>query len=183
MDDWGDWSTYEPYPCLATDRFDDNPYPLQTALIIWMDSFGNETKATAALTLSTYAAANAILNTASQDGDYIYSTQGTDIQKPDITIVGIIIVSLLLVIQITGLTLLFLYASRRATWTESLDAWAMLRLGAELGREEMLVVSALESKRARFLDEKKGWVGDLGVEEREGKVGLRALGRLFIYPD
>ncbi len=37
----------------------------------------------------------------------------------------------------------------------------------------MLVVSALESRRARVLNEQKEWVGDLAVEEREGKVGLR----------
>lgn len=177
-----DWTpSYAPLHCsTTTDLSDDPPPPLLRALMSWLPNFGNENMTLAALTLATYAAGNAILNlgpTLDDFGEYyIFTSPGTNIQKPTITLAGIVVVSLLLAMQIIGLTLLAIYASRSATWTESLDSWAMLRLGAEIGREEMPAVSALEAREAEVLDEQKGWVGDMGFEVREGKVDVRELG-------
>lgn len=166
--------------CPSTDPSDDPAPPLLQALMSWLPNFGDEDQITAALTLATYAAANAILNVGpnlyTNTGFFLSTSPGTGIQKPDISLAGTVVVSLLLAIQIIGLTLLAIYASRRATWTESLDAWAMLRLGAEIGKEEMPAVSALEAKEAEVLDEQKGWVGDTGVEGREGDVDVGELG-------
>lgn len=47
----------------------------------------------------------------------------------------------------------------------------MLRLGAEIGIEELPTVSALEAERAEVLDEQKGRVGDTGFEGREKREG------------
>lgn len=172
--------SYAPLECTpTTDPSDDPAPPLLTALMSWLPNFGNENMTLAALTLTTYAAGNAILNLGPAtdfDGYFIYASPGTNIQKPTITLAGIIVVSLLLAMQIMGLTLLAIYASRSATWTESLNSWAMLRLGAEIGKEEMPAVSALEAREAEVLDEQKGWVGDIGIEGREGKVDVRELG-------
>lgn len=177
-----DWAPK--YPRLACDfskeGASDPAHPLLRALMRWLPSFGNHDKATAALTLATYAAANAILNVGpSLEGSYgssLYTSPGTSIQKPNISFPGMVIVSLLLAVQIIGLTLMAVYASRKVTWTAALDSWAMLRLGAEIGRGNLPAVSAFEAKRAGVLDAQKGWVGDLGVEGREGEVELRELG-------
>lgn len=163
----------------CTEPFGDTDPPLLGPLMNWLPNFGYEDKATAALTLATYAAANAILNVgpgSEGNGYFLFTSPGTEIQKPDIALAGIIVVSILLATQITGLTLLAIYASRNATWTESLDAWAMLRLGAEVGKEELPAISTLKAGRARVLDEQKGWVGDTGFQGREGEIDVRELG-------
>lgn len=171
--------SYASLDCPLTDPSDDPAPPLLRALMSWLPNFGAQDSALAALTLTTYAAANAILNNGASDsttGYYISSSAGTALQKPTIALAGIVVVSLLLAVQIIGLTLLALYASRSATWTENLDAWAMLRVGAEMGREDVPAVSSLEARRAGVLDEKMGWVGDVGVAGREGDVVVRELG-------
>lgn len=170
---------YAPLHCPLSDIPDDPVPPLLQALMSWLPNFGDHDKATAAFTLATYAAANAILNVGpgqQSDGYWLSTSPGTSIQKPDISLAGLVVVSTLLAMQIIGLTLLAIYASRKATWTAALDSWAMLRLGAEIGRGNLPAVSAFEAKRAGVLDVQKGWVGDLGLEGREGEVELRELG-------
>ena len=165
--------------CPLSLRSDDPAPPLLRALMSWMPNFGNKDTATAALTLATYAAGNAILNIgAGENVDFYFisTSAGTGIQKPTIPLAGIVVVSLLLAAQIVGLTLLALYASRSATWTASLDSFAMLRIGAEIGKEDMPAVSALEAKNANVLDERKGWVGDAETDSREEGVDVRDLG-------
>lgn len=112
-------------------------YPLLTALMNWMPNFGNKDTAIAALTLTTYAAGNAILSMGTArdpNANDVSSSPGTSIQRPTISLAGIIVVSLLLVIQILGLLILALYSSRSVGWTASLDSFAMLRIGLGLGR-------------------------------------------------
>ena len=175
-----DWTpSYTTLDCPPTDPSDDPAPPLLRAIMNWMPNFGEEDRATAALTLATYAAGNAILNIGTGGASTFYeiwTSPGTSIQKPVIALAGIVIVSLLLIIQITGLTLLAIYASRNVTWTSSLDSFAMLRLGAEIGRENMPAVSTMEAKNAKVLDEQKGWVGDIGFEGREADMEIRELG-------
>lgn len=61
-----------------------------------------------------------------------------------------------------------LHASLRTTWTESLDSWAMSRIGAEIGKEELPAVGAMNSNRAKVLSEQKGWIGNRGYEGKGG---------------
>lgn len=173
------YPSYAPLDCPATDPSDDPAPPLLGALMSWLPNFGDENSAIAALTLATYAAGNAILNVGPGldfDGYFLFTSPGIGIQKPTIALAGIVVVSLLLAAQIIGLALLAVYAGRSATWTESLDSWAMMRLGAEVGRDNMPAVSALDKRVAEVLDEREGWVGDTGWEGREGEVVVRELG-------
>ena len=175
-----DWTPSNPIlDCPLTVRSDDPAPPLLRALMSWMPNFGDKDIATAALTLATYAAGNAIMNIGpigESTGYFISTSPGTSIQKPTIAPAGVVVVSLLLATQITGLALLAVYASRNATWTASLDSFAMLRLGAELGKEDMPAVSALEAKDAKMLDERNGWVGDTDSEGKEEGIEVRELG-------
>jgi len=175
-----DWTPRSaPLRCHRSESpYDPVPSLLQ-ALMSWLPNFGDHDKAIAAFTLTTYAAANAMLNVGpgqAIEGYFLSTSPGTSIQKPDITFTGMAVVSILLAVQIIGLTLMAVYASRKVTWTAALDSWAMLRLGAEIGTGNLPAVSAFEAKRAGVLDAQKGWVGELVVEGREGEVTLRELG-------
>jgi len=151
--------------------------------MLWLPNFGDHDKATAALTLATYAAANAILNLGpdpiDHNGYYLYTSAGTSLQKPDITLTGMVVVSLLFAVQIIGLALLAFYASRKRTWTGALDSWAMLKLGAEIGKESLpstvnafeATVSAVEAKRvAKVHPDEGSSVGKSEGEEEGGRV-------------
>jgi len=167
-------STHRP-----TDPSDDPFYspvsPLLSALLNWLPNFGDPAKATAALTLATYAASNAILNVGPGAQLFpISACAGSDLQKPTMPLTAMVVITLLLAAQLAGLAFLAIYASRHPSWTESLDAWAILRIGAEIGLD-VPAVSAMTSQRVGMLDERKGWVGDAGVETSEGGVECREL--------
>ncbi|MCJ1387060.1 hypothetical protein MMC17_010189 [Xylographa soralifera] len=170
------WNQTSPMlDCPSHDFSDDPVSPLLAALLGWLPNFGDPTQATAALTLATYAASNAILNVGpSQQNLEVWACAGSDLQKPTMAVATMVVVTLLLAAQLVGLAFLAVYASRRPSWTESLDAWAILRIGAEIG-PDVPAVSAAKAQRAKMLDEKKGWIGDAGTEWREAGGEYREL--------
>lgn len=95
-------------------------------------NFSDPAKATAALTLATYAASNVFLTLGSTSPP-IFTCAGSDLQKPTMPLAAMVVITLLLAAQLVGLGFLAIYASRHPSWTESLDAWAILRIGAEIG--------------------------------------------------
>lgn len=156
------------------------------ALMNWLPTLGDHDHANAVLTSATYAAPNAILNVGPPPDDpdsyFVYTSAGTSLQKPDITLAGMVVVSLLFAAQIIGLALLAVYASRRGTWTGALNSWAMLKLGAEIGKENLpstvsdfdANVNAVEAKREATVDPEEG----SSMEESEGEEdGRRARNR------
>lgn len=68
----------------------------------------------------------------SQIGRTIYSSPGTTIIKPKQSLAGVIIISILVTIQVVGLLILAHYTCSSPTWTQSLDAYALARIGALL---------------------------------------------------
>ncbi|MCJ1438612.1 hypothetical protein MMC27_008002 [Xylographa pallens] len=162
------WNQSSPkLPCPFRSPSNRPASPLLPALLGWLPNFGDPAKATAALTLATYAASNAILNVGPGLQDFVvWACAGSDLQKPTMAVATMVAVTLLLAAQLVGLAFLAVYASRRPSWTESLDAWAILRIGAEIG-PEVPAVSTAKAQRAKMLDEKKGWIGDAGTERRE----------------
>ncbi|KAL9127403.1 MAG: hypothetical protein Q9175_007739, partial [Cornicularia normoerica] len=86
--------SFAPLKCPDTIHSDDPAPPLLRALMSWLPNFGDENSALAALTLATYAAGNAILNVgpgSDSDGYFLFTSPGTDIQKPTISLAGIAI--------------------------------------------------------------------------------------------
>lgn len=143
------------------------------ALFEWLPNFRDPVKATAALTLATYYSNNAILNLVpNYSAVPLYYDAGFDMQKFAVPLPAMIIITILLAVQLAGLAFLALYASRHPTWTESLDSFAVLRLGASIA-EDVPLLSALQAKEATMLDEKAGWIGDTGIE---GELRQLALG-------
>ena len=78
-------------------------------------------------------------------GRGIYTSAGTDIPKLKMPRSAIILISFCIALQLICLLFLAIYASSRPTWIESLDSFAMLRLGAAIAGE-LPSISALEAK-------------------------------------
>ena len=97
--------------------------------------------ATAALNIATYFTNEAVLtNTAAlgyaHNSQELYFDSGTVLTKPKWILAGVITVSTLIGLQILGLCLIMAYCHSVPTWTGSFDAFAMLRMGAELQRTQ-----------------------------------------------
>jgi hypothetical protein len=64
---------------------------------------------------------------------------GIDTKVPAMSLAGMIVVSVLLGLFLIGLGIMALYASTSPNWTPTLDAFAMMRLGAALSEEVQLL--------------------------------------------
>ena len=95
---------------------------MSNKLLEFIASFKDTKRAITALTLATYGAANAIFNAASNI-DLLISTAtlsspDLDLQKPTMSVAAMIVITSLLLVQVAGITLLAVYASRYPSWTE-----------------------------------------------------------------
>jgi hypothetical protein len=86
--------------------------------------------------------------------------------------IGMIVVSILVGTFITSILALALYACYAPTWTGSLDAFTMMRIGAALAKDPSLKAGSKAENIKKF-DEFHGWIGDV---EDEGEVGRLQLG-------
>lgn len=115
----------------------------------------------------------------------IYSDPGADTQIPVISLGGIIVVSILLGLYLVPLLALALYASFFPRWTEHLDAFAMLRLGAAIGPDTLPLLIGKDSDKIKVLDELPGSIRDVAppaeaetelFEEAENSLNIGRLG-------
>lgn len=98
---------------------------------------------------------------------------GADLQKPALSDGSIIGLTIVIAVFLTCLLSLALYASLTRTWTSSLDAYAMIRIGAELGPDAVPFLAVKDPDVMVELDELPGWVGNVaGREEKTGVLGL-----------
>ena len=156
-------------PTSSTDCTD-----LLSALLRWFRRFGDEASATAALTLTTLSAAKNVL-TLAHGSSPVDTSEGTELQKPVISTPAMVVITILLVVQLSGLGSLALYSCWRPSWTATLDAMAVLRIGAELrrmGEDEdeiyttrgSLMLDTASKKVKALLIETDGWVGSSDSE-------------------
>ena len=138
---------------------------LLNALLDWFPNFGNVESATAAFTLAISSANTALLNDRNDVYGYgwwlIWSSSGFSVQKPTISPPAIVTISVLLSLQVAGLAWIAILGLKRPTWTRSLDAFALLRMGAAL-HKEMPLISSMKAGELELLDEKPGWIGGDG---------------------
>lgn len=95
---------------------------------------------------------------------------GADQQVPHISRPGIIFVSVLLGLYLLCLFALALYSACIRRWTDTLDSFAMLRIGASIA-DRVPLLAARHVGRIRALDETPGWIGNAA----EGAVGELSL--------
>ncbi|KAI4592006.1 hypothetical protein KJ359_011953 [Pestalotiopsis sp. 9143b] len=104
----------------------------------------------------------------------VSSDMGEDTLKPGISDVGVALVSILLLLDLFCLAALALYSARVPRWTEQLDSFAMMRLGAAMADGLPLQV-ANKAERISILDETPGCIGDAtGGEGTVGELGIGA---------
>ncbi|MCJ1392786.1 hypothetical protein MMC18_005657 [Xylographa bjoerkii] len=144
----------------------------------WLASFLPSDSMRATLTNSIFLSNQAMITQGASCASLtIASDAGEDTQIPAISRTGIIIISVFLGLDLLALTTMALYAYHTRTWTESLDGFAMMRLGAALVDQVPLMVG-LEPDKIRVLDEIPGWVGDATPDEEAGTLHVGALGEI-----
>jgi len=104
----------------------------------------------------------------------VFYDSGADTVVPAISRSGIILISVLLTVYLLSLLAIALYSAWTPSWTDQLDAFAMMRIGAALAESIPFRVVADTTDRIKVLDETPGWVGD--ATEGEGKVGELGMG-------
>lgn len=134
----------------------------------WISAFNDTRTASQALDMATYFANEAVLTTAALQGNAgtsrsINFSDGVAVPKPKWSLAADITVSILIALQIVGLCLIMAYAQSVPTWTENFDAFAMLRMGAELQRRQ-------DVRFARIRDVDKEDLDVLGQDD--GVVGV-----------
>ena len=140
------------------------PGKLAEIMYDWLINFRDLDSITTALSLIISLSDMAMMN---QDltefiGNDIYNPPGYSIMKPSMSKAAMILLSILILIQLLGLCFLAYYAHSGPTWTDSLDSFALMRLGAAMA-DDLPLISAIEAGELTMLDETRGWVGDSGV--------------------
>lgn len=102
---------------------------------------------------------------------------GIDISIPNISTAGIVTVAVLLGLFVCSCFLMSWYASRVPLWSSELDAFAMMRIGAELA-EFVPLMAAKSADNVNILDHRPGWIGDAEPEKEVGKLSLGAQAKL-----
>ncbi|KAK3658838.1 hypothetical protein LTR56_001709 [Elasticomyces elasticus] len=98
---------------------------------------------------------------------------GADTTVPVLSTTGLLVVSVLLGLFLTALLTLAAYSALTPRWTDQLDSFAILRLGASLAEDIQLKI-AHTAGDVSALDKLPGWIGD--KTDGEGSVGELGLG-------
>ena len=179
-----DGNQFQPTPqCSPTSRSTTggaDANALVNALFDWLPAFQDVSAVETAFNLTLYSAHKSLLTAEASPLSAIFSKPGYDIQKPQIPLGALIVITTLLSIQILCLAGLALYASLHHTWTNSLDAFALLRMGASLGREELPLISSVKASALLTLDEREGWIGASVPpgQQDDGSPAVLAIGGL-----
>ncbi|OQD61557.1 hypothetical protein PENPOL_c016G03989 [Penicillium polonicum] len=105
-------------------------------------------------------------------GMNVYWDMGKDTSIPTFSVGGIVTVSILLGLYLFILIGLGYYSTRSPRWTEQLDSFAMMRIGASVA-DDVPLLAAAGSSHVAVLDKIPGIMGDSGPEdERIGKLAL-----------
>ena len=134
----------------------------------------DNSRITNAFTAAAFLANEAWLTTSAVNPSWgITYDMGANTKVPIISNTGITAVSALLGLLLTTLLALAAYSAWTPRWTDQLDAFAMLRLGASLAEDIQLRI-AHKTGGVTSLDSLPGWIGD--ASDGNGAVGKLALG-------
>ena len=158
------------------------PSDVLRTFFTWMLNFAHPDRIMSALTLSEYIVHDYML---SLDGPVpIQSCPGQKLSKPQISLPALIAITVLLGIQIIGLGYMAFYSHLRPAWTETLDSFAMMKIGAEIERHRNFSgAETYLAEETRLLDELDGWVGEDHVaplDLTEEKYKNKKTRRLFL---
>ncbi|KAJ5176634.1 uncharacterized protein N7482_002511 [Penicillium canariense] len=106
----------------------------------------------------------------------IYQDFGSETEVPNISLAGLIVVTILLGPYLFLLCALSWYGSLTPRWTHRLDSFAMLRFGAALGEGVFPMFVARKIKDIKELDEIPGVIRDVGPVSDNAIIPISRLG-------
>lgn len=106
----------------------------------------------------------------------IYQDPGSEMTIPDVSLTGLIVISVLFGLYLLLLLALSLYGSWIPRWTHRLDSFAMLRLGAALGEGFLPLVVVHRTDDIKELDEIPGVIRDVGPVSADAIIPVNRIG-------
>lgn len=164
--------------CIRNNAGGRNGNDIQDEMISWITNFanGNE-RLSNAFTAAAFLANQAWMLNNQGTGHKSLSISydlGADSEVPVISRAGIILISVLLGLDLLALLVMAIYATIWPRWTNQLDSFTMLRLGAAMAEKVPLMVGR-RTDHIKALDEIPGWIGDVAEPDEEfGRLGLGA---------
>ncbi|EED17067.1 conserved hypothetical protein [Talaromyces stipitatus ATCC 10500] len=145
----------------------------------WMSAFSsNKEDASVAFTRASFLAVKAMFdNTVRFGGDITVAFASSDLQQitlPSLPFSAMIACSVLFGLYMVPLLCLALYAAFSSSWTNTLDAFTMLRMGAAFGQQDLPLLIGKSKRKIRVLDTLPGIVRD--ISGPDDKVRQLALG-------
>lgn len=164
--------------CIMDDKGSAGIYAPQSEMFEWIKNFQYDTERLSnAFTVATFLANQAwMLNNVDVGSHSLYISYdlGADTEVPVISEAGIRLVSALLGLDLLALLAMAFYAYLSPRWTDQLDAFTMMRLGAAMADKVPLMVGR-QTDKIKVLDEIPGWIGDTAEKDEEiGRLGLGA---------
>ncbi|EED14261.1 hypothetical protein TSTA_104750 [Talaromyces stipitatus ATCC 10500] len=162
----------------------------------WMSGFGsNKEGASEAFTRASFLAVKAMFDNPAQfGGDISVAYASSDLPQitlPSIPIAAMIACSVLFGLYMVPLLCLALYAAFSRSWTNTLDAFTMLRMGAAFSQQDLPLLIGKSKRKIEVLDTFPGVVRDIsGPDDKfrqlalgiEGGGPLQPSKRYLAYP-
>ena len=161
-----------------------NPYfdADSTALLLynWIQMFINDNQTANDVWGSALFYANeALLQKSAESSDssrQIFRSDGITVQKPHVALAPLIVISVIIGLQAVAMLTLAVYLYRNPTWSASLDAFAMARIGASLtGQGDLPPIAPVGAMSYKGLDKLDGLIGV--VEEYDPDISDSGQGR------
>ncbi|KAL3463478.1 hypothetical protein BJX64DRAFT_116180 [Aspergillus heterothallicus] len=146
-----------PFTSLDTNDTDLSAIYISEFVAVLMQLFHEPRAARQYLEIAAFFANEALLSTTADRAvqpRQIFTSAGDVILKPGRSIAGLVVISTLMMLQVLGLLLLARFIYSVPSWTISLDASALAKIGAQLQRQ------------GRRLDDLSGVSGRVGVGQR-----------------
>ncbi|KAI1321938.1 hypothetical protein F5Y16DRAFT_387995 [Xylariaceae sp. FL0255] len=117
-----------------------------------------------ALMIIMYFANRAILTkTISAEGPFqrrnIYSASGTIFNRPSISLSALIVITILILLQVTGLAIVTLFIYSMPTWASSLDAWEVARIAQAFKGIKLPPIGPVDKKALKQLLQTDALIG------------------------
>lgn len=164
------------------DDDEDGERDLDEIVASWASNFREESDAEFLLLVSTFLANRAVLEraivrTGAIDGLAVFSSPGTPFSKPSMHVASMVVISALILLQAAGMGAMVWYIDRAATWTPSLDAMAMARIGKAMDDDKLPPIGPVSDGDRAKLQEVDALVGvaDEGTSNGDAAGAGRGL--------
>jgi hypothetical protein len=148
-----------------------NPDLLNSLVYTWVSNLNDSSISQEVLGAATFFANEAVLSTTADvnfafGSRSIYTSEGMRVTRPYRSVAGLIVVGVFVLMQLVGIAVLLVYIHSTPTWTETLDAFALARIGAQLERDRDVILPSIGVAGSNDLDPLDDVDGVVGVCDR-----------------